>query len=150
MEGDTVNDLVKPFAWILGNWVSASASGSFPNIKDFVYNENLDFQTRGKQPVLAYSGSSSNPQNGNPMHLETGFLRGRPGNCLTFMVAHNFGLATVEEGNVAGKIISLSTKSIGRMTGAADPEVLKIERKFTLQDDDILVQEVFYGYNKSS
>ena len=80
-----------PLSWIIGTWESVEASGQFPTIQDFQYKETLEFRPVGLQPLLIYSGKSSHPEKGNPMHNESGYLRIRGDKELSFMVAHNFG-----------------------------------------------------------
>lgn len=86
-----IPELLQPIAWIAGIWESKDGAGHFPTISNFSYNDVIEFRFCGKQPVIAYTGSSSHPERGNPMHLESGFLRGHANKSLSFMVAHNFG-----------------------------------------------------------
>lgn len=87
----SLNKLVKPVSWLVGKWKSTNGIGCFPGIKSFTYDEVIEFQTSGLQPVLKYLASSTNTTNGSPMHLEAGFLRGVDSEKFSFMVAHNFG-----------------------------------------------------------
>lgn len=157
MEGD-IPELLRPVSWLIGKWVSKNAIGKFPTIKDFSYNENLEFRRCGMQPLLSYTTTTTHPEKGNLMHLESGFLRLRGDGQVSFMVAHNFGnnkrcdlcsipiymylyqilypfcyfllsnvgLTSLEEGNVQAKEIKLKTKSVTRMSGSKDPEVLEV------------------------
>ncbi|CAL8110580.1 unnamed protein product [Orchesella dallaii] len=142
MEAGDMPELLRPIAWIIGKWVSKEGSGKYPTIKDFRYNETLEFRRCGMQPLVSYSGSSSHIEKGNPMHLENGFLRSRGNGQVSFMVAHNFGLTTLEEGEINGKEMQLKSQSISRMTGAKDPSVTEIDRVFTLTDENTLVQKL--------
>lgn len=90
MEGE-IPELLKPISWLIGVWESSDGAGHFPTIKDFRYNDVIEFRQCGGQPLLAYTGRSSHPEKGSPMHLESGFLRSRGNSDLSFMVAHNFG-----------------------------------------------------------
>jgi hypothetical protein len=94
MEGE-IPALLKSFSWLLGRWECADALGKFPTIKDFHYKDVLEFRQCGGQPLMAYSSFTKHPEKGNPMHLESGFLRAKGNNDLSFMVAHNFGNYTV-------------------------------------------------------
>jgi len=94
MEGE-IPVLLKPISWIIGTWECKNASGRFPTIQDFSYNEVLEFRLCGQQPLLAYSSWSSHPVKNNPMHLESGFLRATGDGKMSFMVAHNFGMHTL-------------------------------------------------------
>lgn len=87
-----INEILRPIAWIAGIWESKNGAGNYPTISDFSYNDIIEFRLCGKQPLFAYTGSSSHPERGNPMHLESGFLRAHPASSsVSFMVAHNFG-----------------------------------------------------------
>lgn len=127
-----VHDALKPLTWLIGKWVSISAKGSFPTINPFEYNEEIEFQSIG-QPMLNYSLRSWNAEKTKPMHLESGFLRIQPGtNTVAFMVAHNFGLTTLEEGEITGNELKLKSTQISRMSFANDPAVIGVERHFKL------------------
>ncbi|KAJ6634665.1 Peroxynitrite isomerase THAP4 [Pseudolycoriella hygida] len=137
-----IPEILQGVGWIAGVWESTNGSGKFPTISEFSYNDHIEFVLCGKQPVLAYTGSSSHPERGNPMHLERGFLRARADKSLSFMVAHNFGLTTIEEGSVNNGVITLKSTNIGRMADAKDPQVTQIERSFRLVDNNTLEQEL--------
>jgi len=137
-----IPELLRPIAWLIGNWESKNGAGYFPTISNFNYNDIMEFRLCGKQPSLAYTGSSSHPEKGNPMHLESGFLRARGENLFSFMVAHNFGLTTLEEGSLNNQVVLLKSTSIGRMSEAKDPQVLQIERKFIFIDENTVEQEI--------
>lgn len=138
-----IPETLRPIAWIAGIWESKNGTGYYPTISDFSYNDKIEFRQCGKQPLFAYTGSSSHPERGNPMHLESGFLRAHAGtSTVSFMVAHNFGLTTVEEGCWDQSSISLKSTSIGRMSDAKEPQVLSVERIFRLVDENTLEQEL--------
>lgn len=142
LQGKPVNEALKPVLWILGKWESADGKGSFPSITPFTYCERVEFASAG-QPLLNYSSHSWHPEKKVAMHCESGYLRIKPGTKeIAFMVSHNFGLTTLEEGEVQDNKISLTSKQISRMTSAKDPEVLKVQRSWTLIDDDTLEQVV--------
>lgn len=75
------------------------------------------------------------------MHQERGFLRIKPGtNELAFMVGHNFGLTSLEEGKFdpEKKEIVLETVNVTRMSFAKPPHVKKFKRIIRLVDEDTL------------
>lgn len=145
----TVHEAIKPISWLLGKWVSDNGNGSYPTIQPFSYNEEIEFTTVG-QPMLNYIARTWHPEKKTPMHSESGFLRIKPGtNHLAFMVAHNFGLNTIEEGEVTDKKVNLRTNSIIRMSFAKEPHVTKIERSFKL-NCDTLEQTVFMETTQTS
>ena len=51
--GPPLNDVVKPLSWLLGKWQSVEALGYYPTIKDFKYEEELEFTHVG-QPNIQF------------------------------------------------------------------------------------------------
>lgn len=73
------------------------------------------------------------------MHLESGFLRIKPGtNQLAFMISHNFGLAVLEEGTASEGRLELESRSISRMSFAKDPSVKALKKMYKLNEDGTL------------
>lgn len=133
-----VHEALKPIEWLIGTWEAVTAQGSFPTITDFTFNEIIKYESIG-QPMLNYESNSQHPVNKNPMHLERGFLKIKPGtNSLAAMTAHNFGLTVVEEGSVVGKEIKLKSNSIGRMSFCKDPAVTEIQKTIRLNEAGLL------------
>uniref|UniRef100_A0A1B6DRQ0 THAP4-like heme-binding domain-containing protein n=1 Tax=Clastoptera arizonana TaxID=38151 RepID=A0A1B6DRQ0_9HEMI len=144
----TFHESVKPISWLIGKWVSSSGKGIYPTIQPFSYCEEIEFASLG-QPLLNYKAHTWHPEKKSPMHLESGFLRIKPGtNQLAFMVAHNFGLTSLEEGEVVGTEISLKSSHISRMAFAKDPAVTKIERVIKLYNNE-LCQVVYMETEKT-
>lgn len=134
MQRGNLHPALEPLSWLIGKWKSVKAEGSFPTIKPFSYCEELEFSSYG-QPLLNYHSSTWHPQKLCPMHLESGFLRISPGSTrVAFMVAHNFGLTSLEEGNVAERCLQLKSSGIQRMGFAKDPAVVEICRQLKLND----------------
>ncbi|XP_075220301.1 peroxynitrite isomerase THAP4-like [Lycorma delicatula] len=149
MQPRPLNEAIKPISWLLGKWVSEDGKGEYPSIKPFNYCEEITFESYG-QPLIHYTAKSWHPIEKKPMHFESGFLRIQPGtNNLAFMVAHNFGLTTLEEGFVSENEIVLESKSIARMNFAKEPGVKKIARIFKLTDEK-LVQVLKLETNNTS
>lgn len=137
MQVGPVHEAIKPISWLIGKWKSISANGSYPTIKSFEYCEELEFISVG-QPLLNYSSKTWNAMKLNPMKHESGFLRIKPGtNELSFIVAHNFGLASIEEGNVNENEIKLKSVQISRSKFAKDPAVTAIERVISFKDETL-------------
>lgn len=133
-----VHEALKPIQWLIGTWESISAHGHFPTIKDFRYNEVLKFESLG-QPLLNYQSRSRHHETGAPMHLESGFLRIKPGtNHVAFMVSHNFGLTVLEEGTATEFGLQMESKSISRMSFAKEPSVKAVKKVYELKDDGTL------------
>ncbi|KAJ8924185.1 hypothetical protein NQ315_006976 [Exocentrus adspersus] len=135
MQPGPIHKDLNALKWIIGKWGSIKAEGSFPTIESFKYCEEISFTSVG-QPVLNYSSLSWHPIKLNPMHLESGFLRVKPGtNQVSFMVAHNFGLTSLEEGCFTENKLEVKSSRIERMHFAKDPKVLEIVRTYELLQD---------------
>lgn len=135
-------EAIKPISWLIGKWLSVSAKGQYPTIKPFEYCEEMEFSFIG-QPMLNYSSKTWLPEKKRPMHLESGFLRIKPGtNQVSFMIAHNFGLNSLEEGEATDCEMKIKSSEISRMSFAKEPAVCKIERHYKL-NNDILELVVF-------
>lgn len=133
-----IHEALKPIQWLIGTWETISAKGQYPTIKNFVYSEVLKFESVG-QPLLNYEARSRNPTTGAPMHLESGFLRIKPGtNQLAFMISHNFGLVVLEEGSASAKGLEFKSRSINRMSFAKDPSVKALKKTYKLNEDGTL------------
>ncbi|RZB40414.1 DUF1794 domain containing protein [Asbolus verrucosus] len=132
MQKGPVHEALKPLCWLIGKWKSIKTEGSYPTIQPFTYRDEIKFESIG-QPILNYSSTTWHPEKGNPMHLESGFLRIKPGtNEIAFMVSHNFGLTTLEEGCVCNNELTCKSTQISRMSFVKDPSVVAIERSFKL------------------
>jgi len=129
---------LKPLDFLIGSWRSVSAKGKFPNIKDFTYEERISFESIG-QPMLNFTSYSR--MGDRPMHGESGYLRINPGtNKVAFLVAHNFGITTIEEGTVEDKTITLESTEIRRMSFAKDPAVTKIKRTINVVANRLIIK----------
>lgn len=127
---------LEPIKFLIGTWQSTRARGHFPEINDFSYDETITFEEIG-QPLLNFKSVSKIGQ--RPMHLESGFLKINPGTSqLSFLVAHNFGICTIEEGRVEGTTITLESTDIVRASAAKDPSVTKLRRSIKLIDENQL------------
>ncbi|PZC72213.1 hypothetical protein B5X24_HaOG211738 [Helicoverpa armigera] len=141
----TLHEALKPISWLAGRWSTEEGRGTYPNIPDFQYHEELEFICVG-QPMFNYVSTSTHPEKKTPMHQERGFLRIMPGtNKLAFMVSHNFGLTSLEEGenDEESKQIVLETVSLSRMSFAKPPAVKKIKRTIKLVAPDTLEVVLF-------
>ncbi|XP_049883525.1 peroxynitrite isomerase THAP4-like [Pectinophora gossypiella] len=135
-----LHDALKPLGWLAGRWTTKDGQGRYPNIPDFHYHEDLEFACIG-QPMFNFVSTSRNPEKQTPMHQERGFLRIKPGsNDLAFVVSHNFGLTSLEEGRFdpENKTIVLETVNVSRISFAKPPYVKKFKRVIKLIDESTL------------
>ncbi|CAH2246764.1 THAP domain-containing 4 [Pelobates cultripes] len=138
-----LNPAISPLAWMLGTWVSEPAGkGEFPTITPFNYKEEAVISHAG-QPMLNFTICSSNPDTGKALHRECGFIRINPGtNQVAFICAQNIGVVEIEEGEVEGEQLTLTSRSLSRMSFAKEPHVQQICRKFCLTAEGKLEQTV--------
>lgn len=136
MEAGDLHPALEPMKWLIGKWKSTAADCILDSGDKIQYSEEITFSSLG-QPMLNYQSYSWHPVRKNPMHLESGFLRVKPEtNNLAFMVAHNFGLTTVEEGFIEdGGKIKLESKDIGRMSFSKDPSVTALRRELSYDSE---------------
>lgn len=91
--------------------------------------------------MFNYLSTSKHLEKKTPMHQERGFLRIKPGtNELAFIVSHNMGLTSLEEGKYLEetKQITMETVGLTRMSFSKPPFVKKMKRTFTLLSPDTL------------
>lgn len=143
-EAVCLNPAIEPLSWMLGTWISDTpGEGCYPTIKPFKFMEEIKITHVG-QPMLNISCNGSNPETRKPMHRECGFLRIKPGtNKVAFICAQNTGVVEIEEGEVNGQELTLSSHSVARISFAKEPHVQKISRTFRLLKDGKLEQTVF-------
>ncbi len=120
-------------AALLGTW-TGSGHGSYPTIEPFDYEETVSFEHAGR-PFLVYRQTTRNPQDGRPLHTETGYWRvPRPGR-VEVVLAHPTGIAEVAEGPFDGRRIALRSTQVALTSSAKS--VTALERDFEL-DGDVL------------
>lgn len=132
MERIPLHKALESLAWLEGTWRTENqGNGKYPTIKDFTYYEEISF-TSLQQPMFNYTAQSfSSSDLKKPMHRETGFLRVNPGtNQVTLISAHNFGLTTIEYGEITDKAINLNSTDITRMKGTKMPHVTQVRLNF--------------------
>lgn len=91
--------------------------------------------------MLNFTSTSSHPIKKTPMHQERGFLRIKPGTTeLAFVLSHNFGVTSIEEGsyNPERQELSFKTVSVDRISFAKPPKVVAYERIIRLVSADSL------------
>lgn len=82
--------------------------------------------------MFNYTARSWHPETKKPMHLETGFLKvyekidNEDSTKVELILAHNFGLSTIEQGYISDKSIHLKTNGIVKSERSKLPHVTKV------------------------
>jgi len=133
MGSPPVHEGIEPLAFLLGTW-SGQGSGSYPTIEDFAYEETVTFGHVGK-PFLVYSQRTRRPDDGFPLHAETGYWRFAAPVGVELVLAHPSGVAEVQEGSLSGQRIELRSRALVTTTTAKD--VTELARTVEV-DGDVL------------
>jgi hypothetical protein len=137
---DDVADLhpgIAALAPLLGTW-SGRGEGEYPTIQPFGYLEEVTFGHVGK-PFLVYSQRTKAPDDGRPLHAETGYLRMPAPDRVELVLAHPTGITEIQEGTLSSTgttfALELTATAIGRTSSAK--EVSALSRSFRLDGDEL-------------
>ena len=122
-----------PLELLLGTW-SGRGQGEYPTIEPFAYDETVTFGHAGK-PFLAYGQRTTHPDDGRPMHAETGYWRPAGAGRLEVVLAHPTGVTEILEGTIEGGTIRLRSTVVA-LTATAK-SVTALERDLDV-DGDVL------------
>ncbi|XP_047365673.1 peroxynitrite isomerase THAP4-like isoform X1 [Vespa velutina] len=141
-----MHDALKQIAFLEGKWSTGKdnyGSGKFPTIKPFTFCEEITFTSIG-QPMFNYVAQSWDSASKKPLHREVGFMKVIPGtNKVSLLLAHNFGLTTIEEGTIENNIIKLKSTGIIRQSeGMKLPNVIETCREFEINGNSL--KQIFY------
>jgi hypothetical protein len=133
MAGPDLHPDVAPLSFLLGSWIGEGA-GHYPTIADFTYGEEIRVSHIGK-PFLAYTQRTWSLDDGRPLHAETGYWRLTAATHVELVVAHPTGIVEVEEGELSGTSIALTTTATARSGSAKDVE--QLARAVRVQGDEL-------------
>eukprot|EP00118_Oscarella_pearsei_P026411 m.309863 g.309863 ORF g.309863 m.309863 type:complete len:170 (+) comp48334_c0_seq1:20-529(+) len=131
MSGDSLG-------WLAGKWVG-EGQGFYPTIDPFEYKEEIEFQAIPGKPILKYNCQTWHPVENTPMHLESGFLRVKPGtNQVAFSIAENIAITELSQGEITKNSLSVTSQCVGHADFNKEPHVLKVQREYQLTPDGSL------------
>jgi hypothetical protein len=138
MSTPELHPALEPLADLLGTW-EGEGSGHYPTIEPFTYGERVTFGHVGK-PFFTYRQTTWRPDDGTPLHAETGYLRVVPGIAIgalavEWVLAHPTGFAEVEEGRFGDGVMELTATTVGR-TATAKP-VHSLRRRVVIREDTL-------------
>ncbi len=117
---------IASLASLIGTWVG-EGTGEYPTIDPFGYVEEVTFGHLGK-PFLTYSQRTKSSTDGEPLHVEVGYLRVPAPDRVEFVLAHPTGITEVEEGLLSVSsntvVLEMNSTSIGLTASAKDVKVL--------------------------
>lgn len=125
-------------AALVGTW-SGEGEGHYPTIPPFSYRETVVFSAAAGRPVLAYSQRTWRAGTDEPLHGESGWLRGQLDGGAELVVAQPTGfaeasvLALREED---GALVLDGGRTPLLRTPAARP-VVDLRRRFVLAGDEL-------------
>lgn len=123
---------------LIGTW-RGTGSGHYPTIDPFSYTEELVFRDVGK-PFLVYQQRTWSPE-GQPMHVETGFLRSPTPSSVEFVLAQPTGHSELAEGALIsaedGLLLELQSPQI--LVTASAKSVQAIARTYRLTKNALSV-----------
>lgn len=108
--------MASPIAFLVG-WWRGSGHGEFPTMDPFDYEEEIRFVDHGGTP-LVYQQRAWSPDDGEPLHIETGIWRAAPDGRLVVTVALP-RVTEISEGTVVNGRIALATTAVRRAEGGA-------------------------------
>ncbi|RMH75289.1 MAG: FABP family protein, partial [Actinomyces sp.] len=78
---------------LVGRW-RGRGRGRYPTIEDFAYLEELEF-TAAPKPFVVLSQRTKDAATGEPLHVESGYLRPRPDGGVEGVIAQPTGITEV-------------------------------------------------------
>ena len=123
---------------LIGTW-RGTGSGHYPTIDPFSYSEELVFRDVAK-PFLVYQQRTWSPD-GQPMHMETGFLRSTTPSSVEFVLAQPTGHAELAEGTLTatedGLVLDLQSPQV--LVTASAKSVQATARTYRLTKNQLSV-----------
>jgi hypothetical protein len=117
-------------SFLVGAW-AGTGRGTYPTIRPFEYEEEVDFVAPPGKPFLAYTQRTRAPE-GAPLHAETGYLRPAGPGLAELVIAQPSGIVEVHHGTVAGHRLHLRSDLVG-LTRTAK-QVDSVERIMWVED----------------
>jgi hypothetical protein len=106
-----IHDDIRSLEFLLGTWVG-EGEGVYPTIQPFAYTEQVTFTPGPGKPFLAYTQKTWRRGTREPLHSESGYLRGFGNETVEFVIAQPTGIVEVHVGTVIGHRLTMEGKAI--------------------------------------
>ena len=144
MEDRPVVEQLEPLAFLLGTW-RGSGRGVYPTIEDFVYEEEAVFTHTGR-PFLVYLQKTWHPDDGRPMHAESGIVRMLPDGRVEMVISHAFGIAEISEGTLTGSTLEVTSSSLASTATAKTVEAVSRRMEVSGDEQQYSIDMAFGGH----
>lgn len=122
---------VEQLKTFLGKW-RGRGRGSYPTVEPFEYEEEAEYCHVGKA-FVTYTQKTWNPETGEPLHQEMGYLRPKSDGTIEIVIAHPTGIAEILEGRIEPGRIEAESTWVGLTSTAKD--VRRIRRTIDVEGD---------------
>lgn len=131
----TLHPSLEPVVHLVGTW-RGTGQGEYPTIDSFEYTEEVTVADVGK-PFLVYTQRTWSPA-GQPMHVETGYLRVVKYESVEFVLAQPTGQSELAEGSIELHENGFTIELRSRITNSASAkQVDATERRLHLDGDSL-------------
>lgn len=129
---------LRPVGGLIGTW-NGPGRGEYPTIESFRYVEELTFAHVGK-PFLAYAQRTWSPT-GQPMHMESGFLRVPAEGVVEVTLAQPTGQVELAEGRLEPEAEGIQIEVQAQLLNSTTAKHVQATRRRMLLRGDTLHTE---------
>ena len=106
-----IHDDIRPLEFLLGTWVG-EGEGVYPTIEPFAYTEQVTFTPGPGKPFLAYTQKTWRGGTSEPLHSESGYLRGFGNQTVEMAIAQPTGIVEIHVGMIVGHRLTMEGKAM--------------------------------------
>lgn len=117
--------------FLIGTW-RGTGTGVYPTISTFEYTEEITFTPGPNKPFLAYTQRTWRAGTNDPLHSESGYLRGFGSERVEFVIAQPTGIVEVHSGVLAATRLTFDGVAV---TTPAAKQVSATKREIVVTGD---------------
>lgn len=106
-----IHNDIRPLEFLLGTWVG-EGEGTYPTIEPFDYTEQVTFTPGPGKPFVAYAQKTWRSGTRDPLHSESGYLRGFGDERVEFVIAQPTGIVEIHVGTIIGHRLTMEGKAM--------------------------------------